>query len=98
MLFPAKNLVELDAFIGAQVPFKEVLERREFSHAFVETDIKLKPDQSASIQGLEQSFNPRARRTFSRFERLTAALSFTRATFDKVLVQHLDNLHPIYRN
>lgn len=87
LLFPAQQLGKLDEFIGASVPFKEVLEKRAFSHAFVETDIKLKPAQLASIKGLSLSYNPRARRAFSRFERLTAALSLSKATFDKVLVR-----------
>ena len=85
--FPAQRLDKLDELIGAQVPFREVLEKRDFSHAFVETDIKLKAEQAAAIKGVSQSFNPRARKAFGKIERLAAAFSFNRATFDKILTR-----------
>lgn len=85
MLFPARLLGRLDGLISAKIPFKEIFEKGDLSHIFVKTDVKLRNEQSESIVGIDQSYNPKAGRVFSSSERFTAALFLTRTKIDDLI-------------
>ncbi len=85
LLFPARLFGRLDELISAKIPFKEILEKGDLSHIFVKTDVKLRNEQSESIVGIDQSYNPKARRVFSSYERFTAALFLTRTKIDDLI-------------
>jgi len=85
LLFPSRLFGKLDELIEAQVPFKEILERGDLSRSFVKTDVKLRKEQSESILGIAQSYNPKAKRTFGGPERLMAAFLLTRTKIDDLI-------------
>jgi len=85
LLFPARLFGKLDELISARVPFKEILEKGDLSRGFVKTDVKLRKEQSESIMGITQSYNPKAKRAFSGSERLMAAFLLTRTKIDDLI-------------
>ncbi len=85
LLFPARLLGKLDELILARVPFKEILEKGDLSRGFVKTDVKLREEQSESILGITQSYNPKAKRAFSSAERFMAAFLLTRTKIDDLI-------------
>jgi tRNA A37 methylthiotransferase MiaB len=73
--------------IGAEVPFAKVLEAGDLSHGFIETDVRLRPEQVEQISGAYEGSTTRARNVFDQSERLHAGISLSRVTFDKALAR-----------
>ncbi|MCD6486515.1 MAG: radical SAM protein [Syntrophobacterales bacterium] len=85
LLLPARSLGKLDELISAKVPFKKIIEKGDFSRSLVKTDVKLRKEQAESILEFPQSYNLKAKRTFSSFERFMAALLLTRTKIDDLI-------------